>query len=80
MSGSQTDFSERKNSEARLLYDASHDKLTGLSNRAHLLDNLHKAIQRVREGENYAFAVLFWIWMSSRISMTAWVTPPATSF
>ena len=59
ISGSQTDISERKNSEARLLYDASHDKLTGLSNRAHLLDNLHKAIQRVREGENYAFAVLF---------------------
>lgn len=59
IAGSQTDISDRKEVEARLLHDAFHDKLTGLPNRAMILDHLHKAIQRVHQQPEYTFAVLF---------------------
>ena len=59
IAGSQTDFSERKNVEARLLHDAFHDRLTGLPNRALIIDHLQKAIRRAEQEPDYSFAVLF---------------------
>jgi len=49
------DITERKQTEERLTYDALHDSLTGLPNRACFLDRLGQAIQRPNSG----FAVLF---------------------
>ena len=39
-----TDISERKQTEAQMHYMAFYDALTGLPNRAHLLDILHQAL------------------------------------
>ncbi|MEN9216078.1 MAG: EAL domain-containing protein [Gloeomargarita sp. HHBFW_bins_162] len=52
------DITAHKQMEARLLYDAFHDSLTGLPNRNFLMDQLHRAHQRsLTEGTFYA--VLF---------------------
>lgn len=59
VAGSQTDTSDRKAVESRLLHDAFHDKLTGLPNRAMILDHLQKAIRRTQKQSDYSFAVLF---------------------
>ena len=59
MAGSQTDITERKVAEERLLFDAMHDTLTGLPNRALFMDRLGQAIARAQRREGYAFAVLF---------------------
>jgi PAS domain S-box-containing protein len=45
--GSQTDITQRKAAEDRLLHDAFHDALTGLSNRVLLLDRLERSIERL---------------------------------
>ena len=50
---------ERTRAEQRLIYQATHDGLTGLPNRPHLLDRLSEAIERARHGDGQAFAVLF---------------------
>src|SRR4029453_3269603 len=52
---------ERMHAERRLTHQAQHDTLTGLPNRAQLLDKLANAIQRARTGadEGRTFAVLF---------------------
>ena len=59
MAGSQTDITQRKQVEQRLVHDALYDPLTGLPNRALLIDRLHHAIEHARRRENYLFAVLF---------------------
>ncbi len=59
IAGSQTDISERKSVEARLLHDAFHDKLTSLPNRALFIEHLQKAIRRAEQEPEYCFAVLF---------------------
>jgi diguanylate cyclase (GGDEF)-like protein/PAS domain S-box-containing protein len=59
MAGSQTDISERKAAEERLLHDALHDALTGLPNRALFMDRLGHAITRSRRNTDYSFAVMF---------------------
>jgi diguanylate cyclase (GGDEF)-like protein/PAS domain S-box-containing protein len=60
MVGSQTDITDRKLAEERLLYDALHDNLTGLPNRALLMDRLsHALIKRARRADEPIFAVLF---------------------
>ena len=59
MAGSIADITDRKNVEERLLHDAFHDSLTGLSNRALFVDRLTQAILRARRNPTYRFAVLF---------------------
>ncbi len=52
------DITPQKQMEARLLYDAFHDPLTGLPNRSFLMDQLHRAHQHAL-AEGTAYAVLF---------------------
>ncbi|HEY9874186.1 MAG TPA: PAS domain S-box protein, partial [Candidatus Obscuribacterales bacterium] len=59
MSGSQTDITDRKIAEEQLTYDAFHDPLTGLANRALFMDRLGQAIARQKRHLDYQFAVLF---------------------
>lgn len=58
MAGSQTDITDRKQTEERLLHDAFHDALTGLPNRALFMDRLGRALERAKRREDYLFAVL----------------------
>jgi diguanylate cyclase (GGDEF)-like protein len=53
------DISERKYAELKLQYEAFHDKLTGLPNRAKLLQRLERALEHAKEQEHYLIAVLF---------------------
>jgi diguanylate cyclase (GGDEF)-like protein/PAS domain S-box-containing protein len=57
--GSQTDITQRKAAEDRLLHDAFHDTLTGLPNRALLIDRLQRSILRMQRRTEHRFAVLF---------------------
>ncbi len=50
---------ERLRIERKLTHQATHDALTGLPNRAQLLERLSGAIARAREGGQAGFAVLF---------------------
>jgi len=59
MSGSQSDITMRKAAEDRLQHDAFHDSLTGLPNRALLLDRLGQALARTKRRADYRFAILF---------------------
>ncbi len=58
MAGSQSDVTDRKEAEARLLHDAFHDALTGLANRALFMDRLGHLIDRSRRRDDL-IAVLF---------------------
>lgn len=49
---------ERQQSQQQLFYNAYHDSLTGLYNRAWLMDKLKQAIARANQ-EDYLFAILF---------------------
>jgi diguanylate cyclase (GGDEF)-like protein/PAS domain S-box-containing protein len=56
--GIQRDVTQRKLAEAQLRYEAFHDALTGLPNRAFFIERLHTCIERVKQCSNYLFAVL----------------------
>ena len=56
--GQMQDITERKRLEAQLRHDALHDTLTGLPNRALLLDRLEQSLVRTRRRRR-ATAVLF---------------------
>ncbi|MBM4147414.1 MAG: PAS domain S-box protein, partial [Nitrospira sp.] len=57
MAGSQTDITARKKMEEQLIYDAFHDGLTGLPNRALFLDRLSVSFARRKRRKDYHFAV-----------------------
>lgn len=59
MAGSQTDITARKTAEEQLLYDAFHDALTGLPNRALFMDRLNHVILISQRIKGYLYAVLF---------------------
>lgn len=59
MAGSQTDITDRKYAEDKLLHDAFYDLLTGLPNRALLKDHLNLAVERAKRKKDYIYAVLF---------------------
>ncbi|PWT92324.1 MAG: hypothetical protein C5B54_03685, partial [Acidobacteria bacterium] len=59
MAGSQTDVTDRRMAEERLLHEAIHDVLTGLANRALFTDLLARSIGRGKRRESYLYAVLF---------------------
>src|SRR6266566_118011 len=52
-------ISDRKVVEERLLHDALHDTLTGLPNRALMIDHLKLTIARAKRRNDLRFAVLF---------------------
>jgi diguanylate cyclase (GGDEF)-like protein/PAS domain S-box-containing protein len=58
MAGSQTDVTERKETEEKLLHDAFHDALTGLPNRSLFIDRLRQAMAFQQRKPDLRFAVL----------------------
>jgi diguanylate cyclase (GGDEF)-like protein/PAS domain S-box-containing protein len=58
MAGSQTDITDRKRAEEKLLHDALHDGLTGLPNRALFMDRVGQALAFQARRSDYRFAVL----------------------
>ena len=59
MVGSQTDITDRKQAEEKLVFDAVHDALTGLPNRILFLDRLSHCIELSSRRKNFSFAVLY---------------------
>ncbi|HOC42328.1 MAG TPA: EAL domain-containing protein [Thermoanaerobaculales bacterium] len=59
MAGSLTDVTARKSAEQQLVYDAFHDGLTGLANRALFIDRLGVVLAARRRQPHFRFAVLF---------------------
>ncbi len=59
LAGSQTDFTDRKYAEEKLLHNAFYDTLTSLPNRALFLERLRYSVERAKRRKDYLFAVLF---------------------
>lgn len=53
------DISSRKDLEARLFHEAFHDPLTGLPNRALLMDRLKQALERTKRNPKIQLAFVF---------------------
>ncbi len=54
MVGSMTDITGRKEAEERIIYDALHEPLTGLPNRALFMDRLSQVLKRRGDSEHRA--------------------------
>ena len=50
---------EHKRTQEQLRHDALHDSLTGLPNRAMLMEHMRRCVERSKGEEDYIFAVLF---------------------
>ncbi len=59
MAGSQSDTTERRRAEEELLHHALHDRLTGLPNRALLMDRLRRATALANRRQDYTVGVIF---------------------
>jgi diguanylate cyclase (GGDEF)-like protein/PAS domain S-box-containing protein len=59
MAGSQTDITSKKTVDEQLVYNAFHDALTGLPNRALFLDRLQHVITVTKRRADEVYAVLF---------------------
>jgi diguanylate cyclase (GGDEF)-like protein/PAS domain S-box-containing protein len=59
MAGSQTDITQRKAAEDRLIHNAFHDALTDLPNRSLLLERIEQSLARLKRRPHYRFAILF---------------------
>lgn len=53
------DVTERKQAEEQLIYNAFHDSLTGLPNRALFMERLGHILESTKRHKDYLFAVLF---------------------
>ncbi len=52
------DISYRKKFEAQMLHQSFHDSLTGIPNRALLMERLNRSLERSKRREDYQFAIL----------------------
>jgi diguanylate cyclase (GGDEF)-like protein/PAS domain S-box-containing protein len=59
LAGTLSDVTARKKAEELLRYQAAHDVLTGLPNRAAFLERLERSVARARRNRDYRFAVFF---------------------
>jgi len=59
VAGSQTDITSKKTADEQLVYNAFHDALTGLPNRALFMDRLQHIITVSKRRANEIYAVLF---------------------
>jgi diguanylate cyclase (GGDEF)-like protein/PAS domain S-box-containing protein len=57
MAGSQSDITDRRRAEERLIHDALHDALTGLANRTLISDRLGQALARLKRNPSQVFAL-----------------------
>ncbi len=55
----EQEITERKQAQEKLLHMAMHDSLTGLPNRAHVIDCLGHNLAQASQDPSYQFAVLF---------------------
>ncbi len=53
------DITDRKIAEAKLQYEATHDSLTGLPNRAMFMSRLEAALEKAHDNPTYKVSVLF---------------------
>jgi diguanylate cyclase (GGDEF)-like protein/PAS domain S-box-containing protein len=53
------DITDKKLAEEKLQYEATHDALTGLPNRAHFMAKLDQALAQAHENPSYKVSVLF---------------------
>ncbi len=53
------DITDKKQTEEKLQYEASHDALTGLPNRLFFMNRLAEALERSHSSSNYRVSVLF---------------------
>lgn len=52
------DISERKKFESQMLYQSFHDTLTGIPNRALLMERLSRSLERAKRRKGYQFGLL----------------------
>ena len=55
----QVEIAERRRAEAALRYEALHDSLTGLGNRALLMSSLEALCKKSKQDDKFLFALLF---------------------